>query len=267
MIAPTESRYSVNVEHKYVRLMGFHLFRRLLSGTGMALYDTNYKGQRIMYELGLQEALAQYADKIYPSWLARRYAYVVPGNDPLQSGTSYLDTYYGLGSYAFESVIGYDCPSHATYLNTSVYVSETTDTDLNFLCLFEYDADFPIQRHSTSKYVSNTKNIYFTIRIHDFLSDSMHDHVLNFKADFDILGTNNTMQLTTNVGQSSTVGKLRCPWDETARLRAKKLASLQQHRMSTIRLSTLTTYCGFDLILIVRDVHCVKVVGLCLGIL
>lgn len=27
----------------------------------------------------------------------------------------------------------------------------------------------------------------------------MHDHVLNFKADFDILGTENTMQLTTNV--------------------------------------------------------------------
>lgn len=116
-----------------------------------------------------------------------------------------------------------------------------------------------------SAYYANDEE--FGHRIHDFLSDSMHDHVLNFKADFDILGTNNTMQLTTNVGQSSTVGKLRCPWDETARLRAKKLASLQQHRMSTIRLSTLTTYCGFDLILIVRDVHCVKVVGLCLGIL
>lgn len=35
--------------------------------------------------------------------------------------------------------------------------------------------------------------------IHDSLSGSMHDHVLNFKADFDILGTANTMQLTTNV--------------------------------------------------------------------
>lgn len=142
-------------------------------------------------------------------------------------------------------VKGYDCPAYATYLNTSFYVSETTHTHLNSLCLFEYDADFPIQRHSTSKYVSSTKNVYFTIRsvstvgnydymfsytfsldgsigvevrasgyiqsayfannedfgyqIHDFLSGSMHDHVLNFKADFDILGTENTMQLTTNV--------------------------------------------------------------------
>lgn len=163
----------------------------------------------------------------------------------MQSGTSYLDTCYGFGPYAFELVKGYDCPSYATYLNTSIYVSDTTHTHRNSLCLFEYDADFPIQRHSTSKYVSNTKNVYFTIRsvsnvgnydymfsytfsldgsisvdvrasgyiqsayyanninfgyrIHDFLSGSMHDHVLNFKADFDIFGINNTMQLTTNV--------------------------------------------------------------------
>lgn len=33
-------------------------------------------------------------------------------------------------------------------------------------------------------------------QIHDSLSGSMHDHVLNFKADFDILGTSNTMELT-----------------------------------------------------------------------
>ena len=36
-------------------------------------------------------------------------------------------------------------------------------------------------------------------RIHGALSGSMHDHSLNFKADFDILGTKNTMQLTSFV--------------------------------------------------------------------
>lgn len=36
-------------------------------------------------------------------------------------------------------------------------------------------------------------------QIHDSLSGSMHDHVLHFKADFDILGTDNTMELTTNI--------------------------------------------------------------------
>lgn len=39
----------------------------------MRLYDIKYKGERIIYELGLQEAIAHYA-----------------GNDPHQSGTAYL---------------------------------------------------------------------------------------------------------------------------------------------------------------------------------
>lgn len=140
---------------------------------------------------------------------------------------------------------GYDCPAYSTFLNSSFYVSETTHTHVNSICLFEYDADYPIQRHSTSEYVSVTKNTYFAVRsvstvgnydyaftysffrdgsiavevrasgyiqaayyahnedygfhIHDALSGSMHDHVLNFKADFDILGTQNSVQLVNQV--------------------------------------------------------------------
>ncbi len=52
----------------------------------------------------------------------------VKGNDPVQSSTAYLDTYYGFGPYAFELVQGYDCPAYATYLNSTFYVSETTHT-------------------------------------------------------------------------------------------------------------------------------------------
>lgn len=42
-------------------------------------------------------------------------------------------------------------------------------------------------------------NEEYGYRIHDALSGSMHDHTLNFKADFDIVGTANTAQLTTFV--------------------------------------------------------------------
>lgn len=81
----------------------------------------------------------------------------------MQSGTPYLDSYYGFGPYAFQLRKGYDCPAYATYLNTSFYVSETTHTHIDSLCLFEFDADFPMQRHA-SNYVSTTKNVYFTLR-------------------------------------------------------------------------------------------------------
>lgn len=230
-IAPSGSRYFTDADEQYVKWMDFEFYVSFSRDTGMHLQNIKYKGERIIYELGLQEALAHYA-----------------GNDPVQSGTAYLDTFYGFGSYAFELVKGYDCPTHATYLNSSFYSSETTHTHIDSICLFETEANYPIQRHSTSQYVSVTKNIFFTIRtvctvgnydymfsyefymdgsinievrasgyiqsahyaknsdygyqIHDALSGSMHDHVLNFKIDFDIQGTANTMTTTSNVPAS-----------------------------------------------------------------
>lgn len=39
----------------------------------------------------------------------------------------------------------------------------------------------------------------FGYHIHDFLSGAMHDHVINFKADFDIRGQDNTVQFVRTV--------------------------------------------------------------------
>lgn len=86
------------------------------------------------------------------------------GNDPVQSGTSYLDSNYGFGPYAFELAKGYDCPAYATYLNSSFYTAETTHTHLDSICMFEMGAAYPIQRHSTSNYVSATNNFFFNVR-------------------------------------------------------------------------------------------------------
>ncbi|KAK5164741.1 uncharacterized protein LTR77_009404 [Saxophila tyrrhenica] len=217
-----EARYSVDYKEQYIEWMGFSFYLTFQYETGMTMYDIRFKGERIIYELGIQEALAHYA-----------------GADPVQSGTSYLDSAYGLG-YANELMPGYDCPTYASYLNISIAGGYTAKRDVKAACLFEFDADYSIQRHG---YVSNTKNIYFVVRtittvgnydysfsyefymdgsiqvvvraagyiqsafyaknedygyhIHDALSGSMHDHVLNFKLDMDILGQANTMELVT----------------------------------------------------------------------
>jgi primary-amine oxidase len=147
MVAPSGARYSVDADSKYVTWMDFSFYISFSRDTAVSIFDVRYKNQRVLYEMGLQEALAHYA-----------------GNDPIQSSTAYLDSYYGFGPYSFELVKGYDCPSYATYLNSSFYVTETTHTHIDSLCLFEYDADYPIQRHSTNQYVSNTKNVYLTLR-------------------------------------------------------------------------------------------------------
>jgi len=88
-VAPAGSRYSVDHTRKYVEWMDFSFYLGFSRDTGLSLHDIRYKGQRIIYELSLQEALAHYA-----------------GNDPVQSGTSYLDSFYGFGPYAFELVGG-----------------------------------------------------------------------------------------------------------------------------------------------------------------
>jgi primary-amine oxidase len=237
-VAPQGSRYSVDDQRRYVEWMGWSFYIGFSRDTGMSLHDIRYKGQRILYELGLQEALAHYA-----------------GSDPIQSHVGYLDSYYGFGPFAFELLKGYDCPAYATYLNSSFYVTETSRTHLNSICLFEVNNDYPIARHSSTHYVTATKNVNFVVRsistignydymfsysffmdgsiavevrasgyiqaafyaknedygfhIHDQLSGSMHDHVLNFKADFDILGTNNTVEIISQVPHTTTY-----PWSK-----------------------------------------------------
>jgi hypothetical protein len=59
----------------------------------MRLHDIKFQGERIIYSLGLEEAIAQYA-----------------GNDPVQSGTAYLGSSYPvriirLGSTDFQTLI------------------------------------------------------------------------------------------------------------------------------------------------------------------
>ncbi|KAJ7159987.1 copper amine oxidase [Mycena crocata] len=220
-VQPNGQRFSVDEEEKYVEWMDFSFYITFTRDTGLRLFDIKYRGERIIYELGLQEAIAHYA-----------------GNDPVQSGTAYLDTFYGFGPYAFELVPGYDCPSYSHFLNSTFHAAEISKTHRNNICLFESDPGYLMQRHSSVPYLALTKNIVFTLRsvstvgnydysfdyifaldgsietivrasgyiqsayyaknndygyqVHDALSGSMHDHALTWKVDMDILGTENT---------------------------------------------------------------------------
>jgi primary-amine oxidase len=60
-VAPSGNRFSVDSSQNYVEWMGWSFYIGFTRDTGMALYDIRYQGQRILYELGLQEALAHYA--------------------------------------------------------------------------------------------------------------------------------------------------------------------------------------------------------------
>lgn len=136
---------------------------------------------------------------------------------------------------------GYDCPAYADFMDTTLYDAERTERRRKTICLFEYTADYPLQRHSTSFFVTLSRNNYLVLRttavvgnydytvdylfyldgsieikvrasgyiqgayfmpgesreygfrVHDQFATSMHEHVINFKADFDIVDTRNTL--------------------------------------------------------------------------
>lgn len=69
-----------------------------------------------------------------------------------------------LGNNYYSLVKGYDCPVSATYLPTTLHENGKTITNEDSLCLFEMDAGFPIQRHTTSRLTQVTKNIMFVLR-------------------------------------------------------------------------------------------------------
>ncbi|EMD62215.1 hypothetical protein COCSADRAFT_183317 [Bipolaris sorokiniana ND90Pr] len=218
-----KERFTVDEEENYVTWMDFSFYVSITRDNGLRLYDVRYKGKRILYEFGMDEAIAHYA-----------------GIDPVQSGTCYFDSMSGFGPPMISLVKGYDCPAYSHYLNVSQTTGETTYTQNDGLCMFEIDKGFPIQRHSWAGYTTVTKNIAFNVRavytignydymttyqfsldgsievavrasgyissafyaqnedygfkIHDSLSGSLHDHVITFKADFDILGEANSLQ-------------------------------------------------------------------------
>ena len=60
-VAPGGSRYSVDEAKSWVVWQDFSFYYTFSRDSGIRLFDIHYKGDRIIYELGLEEAIAHYA--------------------------------------------------------------------------------------------------------------------------------------------------------------------------------------------------------------
>ena len=85
-----QKRWTLDKAEKYVKWMDFAFYWGFNNDIAVTLYDIKFKGERIFYQLGLQEALAHYA-----------------GSDPKSSQTAFLDSYYGFGPSTYQLVKGY----------------------------------------------------------------------------------------------------------------------------------------------------------------
>lgn len=144
---PHGHRYSVR--GNLLEYSGWSLAFRLRSSTGMQLFDVRFNGERIAYELSVQEAIAFYG-----------------GNSPATMQTKYTDAGWGMGSVTHELAPGIDCPEVATFLD--VHHHYDADGPARYpraICIFELPTGVPMRRHFDNNFQGGS-NFYAGLEGH-----------------------------------------------------------------------------------------------------
>lgn len=220
-----KKRFSIDVEEEYVSWMDFSFFLSTSTDQGVSLFDIKYKDQRIIYELALQEALAHYAgsdptmsETLYfdsQGGMGRTMVPLMKGYD-CPARATYLNATWTSDTATntipdsiclFEADANYPIRRHHAIAQeyTSVaknivftvrWIATVGNYDYLFDYNFFYDGSMEISVRASgyisAAYVAGNEEYGF--KIHDFLSGSLHDHVMNFKVDLDILGEKNSVQ-------------------------------------------------------------------------
>nr|XP_009927028.1 PREDICTED: membrane primary amine oxidase-like [Haliaeetus albicilla] len=133
--------------------------------TGLRLFDVRHKGERVAYEISVQEALSVYGS-----------------NCPGGMSTRYMDGSFGIGRYTSPLVRGVDCPYSATYIDThSLCETLRPSKRKASLCIFEQNLGSPLRRH-----YSNLQSFYYgglvnsALVIRSIATVGNHDYVWDF---------------------------------------------------------------------------------------
>ncbi|XP_069488929.1 amine oxidase [copper-containing] 3-like [Ambystoma mexicanum] len=217
---PTGPRYSVKDNQVHFMSWRFSFGKNVNSG--LRLFDIRFNGDRIIYELSVQEATAIYGS-----------------NAPSGIVTRYIDSCFAIGRWSRELVRGVDCPYLASYVDTHhIMESQTPETVKNSICIFEQNSGVPLRRHYSSHksmrygglsstvlviraistisnydyvwdfifyqsgaieakvsltgYISSSflygDGLDFGSRVGEHILGTLHTHSMNYKVDFDIAG-------------------------------------------------------------------------------
>ncbi|XP_070222928.1 primary amine oxidase, liver isozyme [Bos mutus] len=99
--------------------------------SGPRIFDIRFQGERIAYEVSVQEALAIYG-----------------GNSPFALRGRYADANFGLGYFSTPLSRGVDCPYLATYVDWHFLLeSQAPKTLQDAFCVFEENNGLPLRRH------------------------------------------------------------------------------------------------------------------------
>ncbi|KAM3593474.1 uncharacterized protein V6R79_013681 [Siganus canaliculatus] len=228
-VEPQGHRY--HIDRNFVEYAGWSFAYRVRSSAGLQVFDLRFNGERIAYEISLQEAIAFYA-----------------GDTPAAMQTKYIDAGWAMGASTYELASGIDCPETATFADLYHYFD--TDKPLrhkNALCIFEMNTAIPLRRHFNSDFeggynfygglentvlvlrttstvynydyiwdflfyqngvvevkVSATGYIHATFftpnglnygtKVYNYVLGNLHTHLIHYKVDLDIAGRDNTFE-------------------------------------------------------------------------
>ncbi|CAK6438189.1 unnamed protein product [Pipistrellus nathusii] len=99
--------------------------------SGMRIFDIRFRGERVAYEVSVQECVSVYG-----------------ADSPKTMMTRYLDSGYGLGRNSRGLVRGVDCPYQSTMVDIHVFVGKGAVQLLpGAVCIFEEAQGLPLRRH------------------------------------------------------------------------------------------------------------------------
>ncbi|KAG8446621.1 hypothetical protein GDO86_014175 [Hymenochirus boettgeri] len=247
---PQGPRYSV--KNNQILFQQWSIAFGVNVNSGPRLYDVRFKGERIIYELSIQEAMSIYGS-----------------NGPTGMVTRYMDGYFGIGRFLYQLVRGIDCPYFATYVDTYYMLdSDTHVRNKNSICIFELNTGIPLRRHSSGLghfYYGGLANTVLVVRSiatlgnYDYIFDfifyqngaietkvhatgyitssfymeggnnygnkvgphtlgTIHTHFINYKVDLDVVGTNNSV-----LAQDMEFEPLEVPWKSNVHIQRTRL--------------------------------------------
>ena len=222
---PDGHRYTI-IQNE-IKYMQWSLNFRVSASGGLHLQNIRFGGERLIYELSMQEVAVLYS-----------------GNNPASRITNYAD---GAGMYGtrYRGLLpGVDCPGYAEFVDTYMFTSNEYGGRIfeNAFCVFELNTHTPVRRHraygrsgafyggleasalvvraiisivnydyifdfmfyqtgaietkvSMTGYLGTTaytpqEDIYGA-HVHKYVSAGLHNHLFHFKIDLDVKGTQN----------------------------------------------------------------------------
>uniref|UniRef100_A0A8D2AV53 Amine oxidase n=1 Tax=Sciurus vulgaris TaxID=55149 RepID=A0A8D2AV53_SCIVU len=221
--------------------------------SGIRIFDVQFKGERVAYEVSVQECLTVYG-----------------ADSPKTMMTRYLDGSYGLGLNSRGLVRGVDCPYQATMVDIHILAGKGTVRLLpGAVCVFEEVQGLPLRRHHNyieshfygglassalvvrsvssvgnydyiwdfvlypngalegrvhstgyvnTAFLSGTESLLFGNRIGERVLGAVHTHAFHFKLDLDVAGLKNWV-----VAEDVVFKPVAVPWNPEYQLQRPQL--------------------------------------------